>query len=140
MCACADGLNFKYSNLKMFLLKLGSEQQNFIIKILSLPILFLTLPKFYEKTINRFGYWTLSSRRARLYTPSSPLLWTKGRVKWEAEPLIIPSNYWNGWTIPGGNFVGIFWGGFTRRWSLMGGNFPRGSFPGRDFHRTMKYM
>ena len=32
MCACADGLDFKYSNLKMFLLKLGSELQYFIKK------------------------------------------------------------------------------------------------------------
>ena len=32
MCACADGLNFKYSDLKMFLLKPGSEVQSFIKK------------------------------------------------------------------------------------------------------------
>ena len=30
MCACADVLNFKYRDLKMFLLKLGSEFQNVI--------------------------------------------------------------------------------------------------------------
>ena len=35
MCAYADGLNFKYSNLKMFLLKLGSALQNFIEKFQS---------------------------------------------------------------------------------------------------------
>ena len=33
MCACADVLNFKYRDLKMFLLKLGSELQNLIKKI-----------------------------------------------------------------------------------------------------------
>ena len=32
MCACADVLNFKYRNFKIFLLKLGSELQNFIKK------------------------------------------------------------------------------------------------------------
>ena len=35
MCAFADGLNFKYNDLKMFLLKLGSELQNFIKKFQS---------------------------------------------------------------------------------------------------------
>ena len=33
MCACADVLNFKYRDLKMFLLKLGSELQKFTLKI-----------------------------------------------------------------------------------------------------------
>ena len=32
MCACADVLDFKYSDLKMFLLILGSELQNLIKK------------------------------------------------------------------------------------------------------------
>ena len=32
MCACADNLNFEYSGLKIFLLKLGSELQNLIKK------------------------------------------------------------------------------------------------------------
>ena len=32
MCACADALNSKYSDLKMFILKLGSEMQNLIKK------------------------------------------------------------------------------------------------------------
>ena len=32
MCACADALNFKYRDLKMFLLKLGSELQHLIKK------------------------------------------------------------------------------------------------------------
>ena len=36
MCACADVLNFKYSDLKMFLLKLESELQNLIKKFPSL--------------------------------------------------------------------------------------------------------
>ena len=35
MCACADVLNFKYRDLEMFLLKLGSELQNLIKKIQS---------------------------------------------------------------------------------------------------------
>ena len=33
MCACADVLNFKYRDIKIFLLKLGSELQNLIKKI-----------------------------------------------------------------------------------------------------------
>ena len=32
MCTCADVLNFKYRDLKMFLLKLGSELQNLMKK------------------------------------------------------------------------------------------------------------
>ena len=32
MCACADVLDFKYKNLKIFLLQLGSELQNLIKK------------------------------------------------------------------------------------------------------------
>ena len=32
MWACADVLNFQYRDLKMFLLKLGSELQNLIKK------------------------------------------------------------------------------------------------------------
>ena len=33
MCACADVSNFKYRNLKMFLVKLESELQNLIKKL-----------------------------------------------------------------------------------------------------------
>ena len=35
MYACADVLNFKYRELKMFLLKLGSEIQNLVKKFQS---------------------------------------------------------------------------------------------------------
>ena len=34
MCAYADGSNFKYSDPKILLLKLGSELKNFIKKII----------------------------------------------------------------------------------------------------------
>ena len=35
MCACADVLNFNYRDLKMFILKLGSEMQNLVKKFQS---------------------------------------------------------------------------------------------------------
>ena len=34
MCAYADGSNFKFRDLKILLLKLGSELKNFIKKII----------------------------------------------------------------------------------------------------------
>ena len=41
-------------------------------------------------------------------------IWTKGMVKWETEPLAIPSNYWNRWEYSRWEFSGwefSGWGG-----------------------------
>ena len=68
--------------------------------------------------------------------PPSPRLWTKGRVKWEIEPLIILSNEWNEWEYS--------------RWEFSGRAFTRGTFDGlglsewefsmRNFPRTFKHV
>ena len=80
MCACADVLNFKYRDVKIFLLKLGSELQNLIKKFQSV----------LKKEINKMQ---IAFPRSGMHIPSKFKRGTPGllsKFKKETHIMVFP--------------------------------------------------